>query len=97
MPAAASSTGSSPKKFIAGGVVGGILGMLLATRSAGAATLNRIFAALILTVATHVIQEPAGDDRLRLSVEAGFWQGDAGRGRLKPTVAMRRVYFWNGA
>lgn len=43
-------------QFIAGGVVGGILGMLLATRlSAGKATLNRIFAALILTVATYVI------------------------------------------
>lgn len=43
-------------QFISGGVVGGILGMLLATRlSAGKATLNRIFAALILTVATYVI------------------------------------------
>lgn len=43
-------------QFIAGGVVGGILGMLLATRlSAGKAALNRIFAALILTVATYVI------------------------------------------
>ena len=43
-------------QFISGGVLGGILGMLLATRlSAGKATLNRIFAALILTVATYVI------------------------------------------
>ena len=43
-------------QFISGGVVGGILGMLLATRlSAGKATLNRIFAALILTVAIYVI------------------------------------------
>jgi uncharacterized membrane protein YfcA len=43
-------------QFIFGGVVGGILGMLLATRlSAGKATLNRIFAALILTVAAYVI------------------------------------------
>lgn len=43
-------------QFISGGVVGGILGMLLATRlSGGKATLNRIFAALILTVAAYVI------------------------------------------
>ena len=43
-------------EFIAGGIGGGILGMMLATRlSAGKATLNRIFAALILTVAAYVI------------------------------------------
>ncbi|MGN6098259.1 MAG: sulfite exporter TauE/SafE family protein [Bosea sp. (in: a-proteobacteria)] len=43
-------------QFISGGVAGGILGMLLATRlSKGKATLNRTFAALILSVATHVI------------------------------------------
>ena len=43
-------------QFISGGVVGGILGMLLATRlSAGKATLNGIFAVLILSVATYVI------------------------------------------
>jgi uncharacterized membrane protein YfcA len=43
-------------QFISGGVAGGILGMLLATRlSTGKATLNRIFAALILTVAAYVI------------------------------------------
>ncbi|MDX3808449.1 sulfite exporter TauE/SafE family protein [Bosea thiooxidans] len=50
-------------QFVAGGIVGGILGMLLATRlSAGKATLNRIFAALILTVAVYVIVKnlPAG-------------------------------------
>ncbi|WP_089175569.1 sulfite exporter TauE/SafE family protein [Bosea sp. AS-1] len=43
-------------QFISGGVLGGILGMLLATRlSTRKATLNRIFAALILTVAAYVI------------------------------------------
>jgi uncharacterized membrane protein YfcA len=43
-------------QFISGGVAGGILGMLLATHlSKGKATLNRIFAALILTVAIYVI------------------------------------------
>jgi uncharacterized membrane protein YfcA len=43
-------------QFIAGGVAGGILGMMLATRlSTGKATLNRIFSALILTVAAYVI------------------------------------------
>ncbi|MDR6831306.1 putative membrane protein YfcA [Bosea sp. BE271] len=45
-------------QFISGGVLGGILGMLHATRlSAGKATLNRVFAALILTVAAFVIMK----------------------------------------
>jgi len=43
-------------EFIAGGVGGGILGMMLATRLAThKSTLNRIFAALVLTVAAYVI------------------------------------------
>ena len=43
-------------QFIAGGVVGGILGMLLATRlSAGKATLNRIFAVVVASVAVYVL------------------------------------------
>jgi uncharacterized membrane protein YfcA len=43
-------------EFIAGGTVGGIAGMLLATRLAPRkATLNRIFAVLVLAVAAYVI------------------------------------------
>jgi len=43
-------------EFIAGGIVGGVGGMLLATRlSAHKQTLNRIFAGLILVVAAYVL------------------------------------------
>lgn len=43
-------------EFIAGGIVGGIAGMLLATRlSASKTALNRIFAVLVLIVAAYVI------------------------------------------
>ncbi len=43
-------------EFIAGGIGGGILGMLLATRLSRSRTaLNRIFAALVLVVATYVL------------------------------------------
>ena len=43
-------------EFIAGGLIGGVLGMLLANRlSRGKNTLNRIFAALIFVVAAYVL------------------------------------------
>ena len=43
-------------EFIGGGIIGGVLGMLPATRlSAQKDTLNRIFAALICMVATYVL------------------------------------------
>jgi hypothetical protein len=43
-------------EFIAGGVVGGLLGMTLANRlSAQKNTLNRIFAVLIFAVAAYVL------------------------------------------
>ncbi|OYW65090.1 MAG: hypothetical protein B7Z08_13050 [Sphingomonadales bacterium 32-68-7] len=43
-------------EFIGGGIIGGVLGMLLATRlSAQKDTLNRIFATLIVVVATYVL------------------------------------------
>lgn len=43
-------------EFIGGGIIGGVIGMLLATRlSAQKDTLNRIFAALIFVVATYVL------------------------------------------
>ena len=43
-------------EFIAGGLVGGIAGMLLATRLSSSKTaLNRIFAALVLSVGAYVI------------------------------------------
>lgn len=48
-------------EFIAGGVIGGILGMMLANRlSAGKNTLNRIFAAVIFVVAAYVLYRSAG-------------------------------------
>lgn len=48
-------------EFIAGGILGGILGMMLANRlSAGKNTLNRIFAALIFVVAAYVLYRSAG-------------------------------------
>lgn len=48
-------------EFIAGGVIGGILGMLLANRlSSGKNTLNRIFAGLIFVVAAYVLYRSAG-------------------------------------
>ena len=48
-------------EFIAGGIIGGILGMMLANRlSAGKNTLNRIFAALIFLVAAYVLYHSAG-------------------------------------
>lgn len=48
-------------KFIAGGVIGGILGMMLANRlSRSKNALNRIFAALIFIVATYVLYRSAG-------------------------------------
>ncbi len=48
-------------EFIAGGVIGGILGMMLANRlSSGRNTLNRIFAALIFIVAAYVLYRSAG-------------------------------------
>lgn len=48
-------------EFIAGGIVGGILGMLLANRlSAGKNTLNRVFAGLIFVVAAYVLYRSAG-------------------------------------
>lgn len=47
-------------EFIAGGIGGGILGMLLANRlSSGKNTLNRIFAALIFVVAAYVLYKSA--------------------------------------
>lgn len=43
-------------EFISGGIIGGVIGMLLATRlSAQKDTLNRVFAALIFVVATYVL------------------------------------------
>jgi uncharacterized membrane protein YfcA len=43
-------------EFIAGGLVGGLAGTLLATRLAKSRhLLNRIFAVLVLSVATYVI------------------------------------------
>jgi uncharacterized membrane protein YfcA len=49
-------------EFIAGGVIGGVLGMLLANRlSTGRNTLNRIFAALIFVVAAYVLYRSAGN------------------------------------
>ncbi|MDN5926003.1 MAG: sulfite exporter TauE/SafE family protein [Hyphomicrobiales bacterium] len=48
-------------EFIAGGVLGGILGMMLANRlSSGKNALNRIFAALIFVVAAYVLYRSAG-------------------------------------
>ena len=48
-------------EFIAGGIVGGILGMMLANRlSSGKDTLNRVFAALIFVVAAYVLYRSAG-------------------------------------
>lgn len=48
-------------EFIAGGILGGILCMMLANRlSAGKNTLNRIFAALIFVVAAYVLYRSAG-------------------------------------
>ena len=48
-------------EFIAGGIIGGILGMMLANRlSAGKDTLNRVFAALIFVVAAYVLYRSAG-------------------------------------
>ncbi|PZU84092.1 MAG: hypothetical protein DI527_23210 [Chelatococcus sp.] len=49
-------------EFIAGGLIGGIGGMLLATRLAAHKTaLNRIFAGLIFAVAAYVIQRSGWD------------------------------------
>ncbi|MBY5351803.1 hypothetical protein [Rhizobium leguminosarum] len=43
-------------EFIGGGIVGGVLGMLLATRlSAYKNILNRLFAALIFAVAGYIL------------------------------------------
>ncbi|RJG46182.1 sulfite exporter TauE/SafE family protein [Mesorhizobium sp. DCY119] len=43
-------------EFVAGGIVGGMLGMLLATKlSGGRNALNRVFGALVLIVAAYVI------------------------------------------
>jgi uncharacterized membrane protein YfcA len=43
-------------EFLAGGILGGVLGMLLATRlSAQKDTLNRVFAAIIFVVAAYVL------------------------------------------
>jgi uncharacterized membrane protein YfcA len=43
-------------EFIAGGIVGGLLGQRLATRlSKGKNTLNRVFAGLIFAVAAYVL------------------------------------------
>lgn len=48
-------------EFIAGGIVGGIFGMMLANRlSAGKNTLNRVFATLIFVVAAYVLYRSAG-------------------------------------
>ncbi|KAB2688781.1 sulfite exporter TauE/SafE family protein [Brucella pseudogrignonensis] len=48
-------------EFIAGGIIGGILGMMLANRlSSGKDTLNRVFAALIFVVAAYVLYRSAG-------------------------------------
>lgn len=48
-------------EFIAGGILGGVLGMMLANRlSAGKNTLNRIFAGLIFVVAAYVLYRSAG-------------------------------------
>ena len=48
-------------EFIAGGIIGGIAGMMLANRlSAGKNTLNRIFAGLIFAVAAYVLYRSAG-------------------------------------
>ncbi len=50
-------------EFIGGGVIGGIVGMLLATRlSAQKNTLNRIFAALIFVVAGYVLYRSGSVD-----------------------------------
>jgi uncharacterized membrane protein YfcA len=43
-------------EFIGGGIVGGVLGMLLATRlSAYKNILNRLFAALIFVIAAYIL------------------------------------------
>ncbi|UIK08541.1 sulfite exporter TauE/SafE family protein [Neorhizobium galegae] len=43
-------------EFIGGGIVGGVLGMLFATRlSAYKTALNRLFAALVLVVAAYIL------------------------------------------
>ncbi|RRD21524.1 sulfite exporter TauE/SafE family protein [Brucella pituitosa] len=48
-------------EFIAGGIVGGVLGMRLANHlSAGRNTLNRILACMILVVAVYVLYRSAG-------------------------------------
>lgn len=48
-------------EFILGGAVGGVLGMMLATRlSAGKDTLNRVFAAIIFVVAAYVLYRSGG-------------------------------------
>lgn len=48
-------------EFIAGGIFGGILGMILANRlSAGRNTLNQIFSALIFMVAAYVLYRSGG-------------------------------------
>lgn len=53
-------------QFIGGGVLGGVLGMMLATRLSGQKDmLNRVFAALIFVVAAYVLYRSADT----------FWQG----------------------
>ncbi|KPH78347.1 MULTISPECIES: sulfite exporter TauE/SafE family protein [Bosea] len=53
-------------QFIGGGVLGGVLGMMLATRLSGQKDmLNRVFAALIFIVAAYVLYRSAD----------AFWQG----------------------
>jgi uncharacterized protein len=48
-------------EFIGGGIVGGVLGMLLATRlSAYKTALNRLFAALVLVVAAYILYQNRG-------------------------------------
>jgi uncharacterized membrane protein YfcA len=48
-------------EFVAGGIVGGVLGMLLATRlSAYKNILNRLFAALIFVVAGYILYRNSG-------------------------------------
>jgi hypothetical protein len=48
-------------EFIAGGVIGGLIGMMLANRlSTSRNTLSRIFAALIFVVAAYVLYRSAG-------------------------------------
>lgn len=48
-------------EFIAGGLAGGVAGMMLANRlSTGKNTLNRIFAGLIFVVAAYVLYRSAG-------------------------------------